>query len=827
MSLISGSSVTGAGSVAAYQIERSLRFNSADSAYLSRTFSAASTNVDKQTVSFWFKRSQLTNTSDTVLNNSLITQFGSGGNYPTYELGFEPSSDQLVFMNRSASATYNYRLVTTQQFRDPSAWYHLVIAYDSSLATSTDRIKMWINGTQITAFSTATYPAQNLDSQLANNAFSQPTDIGGFAGSRYFTGYMTEINFIDGQALTPSDFGETDTNTGVWKPKAFSGTYGTNGFYLKFADNSNTTAATLGKDSSGNGNNWTPNNFSVTAGAGNDSLVDSPTSYGTDTGVGGEVRGNYATLNPLAPSSYVTISNGNLTATGNTSTNSGMAVATIGVATGKIVWEETITTVSGNFPGVGATTVILQDGNGQNPAASNTQGVYYRANGTVYKNSASLVGTYATFSNGDVVRFELDADALTCAIYKNNTLIVTVTGLTAGTFYPSNVNYNSSVTNSNFGQRPFANTANSGFKALCTQNLPTPTIGATSTTQANDYFNPILWTGDGVNPRSFTGIGFQPDMVWSKSRSQPYSHGLYDVVRGAGGNKRLYSNETYPENGIAVAEGTAYGSLTSFDSDGFSVNAGTINNIWFNSNNETYVAWNWKANGAGSSNTAGTITSTVSANTTSGFSIVTYTGNGSSGATIGHGLGVAPSFYIVKNRNTANKDWECYHISLGNTNRIRLNQTAAADTGGTMWANTSPTSTVFSVGVDADVNQNTYTYVAYCFAPVAGYSAFGSYTGNGSTDGPFVYTGFRPKYLLLKLTNTTGSWQVKDSARNTYNVTNLTLYPNLSNAEASDIQVDFLSNGFKLRSSTGENANGNIVIYAAFAESPFKYSLAR
>ena len=830
MSLISGSSVTGAGSVAAYQIERSLRFNSADSAYLSRTFSAASTNVDKQTVSFWFKRSQLTNTSDTVLNNSLITQFGSGGNYPTYELGFEPSSDQLVFMNRSASATYNYRLVTTQQFRDPSAWYHLVIAYDSSLATSTDRIKMWINGTQITAFSTATYPAQNLDSQLANNAFSQPTDIGGFAGSRYFTGYMTEINFIDGQALTPSDFGETDTNTGVWKPKAFSGTYGTNGFYLKFADNSNTTAATLGKDSSGNGNNWTPNNFSVTAGAGNDSLVDSPTSYGTDTGVGGEVRGNYATLNPLAPSSYVTISNGNLTATGNTSTNSGMAVATIGVATGKIVWEETITTVSGNFPGVGATTVILQDGNGQNPAASNTQGVYYRANGTVYKNSASLVGTYATFSNGDVVRFELDADALTCAIYKNNTLIVTVTGLTAGTFYPSNVNYNSSVTNSNFGQRPFANTANSGFKALCTQNLPTPTIGATSTTQANDYFNAVLWTGANTSAgNSVTGVGFSPDFVWAKIRSQGYANLLYDRLRGTGGTAELSSNETSAEGGTTASE---RGYLNSFDSDGFSSVVGTNgDNLYFNQTSQTYVAWNWKANGAGSSNTAGTITSTVSANTTSGFSIVTYTGNVTSGATVGHGLGVAPSMVIIKWRTGGStQPWVVYHISTGNSAFCTLNTTNASSSLGGVGVlnNTTPGSSVITLGDYSGTNGSGTTYVAYCFAPVAGYSAFGSFTGNGSNDGPFVYTGFRPRYVMIKISSSTGSWVVYDSVRATYNVMDKELYPNISDAEGANAFLEFTSNGFKVRSGAATwNANNSTNIYACFAESPFKYSLAR
>jgi len=282
------------------------------------------------------------------------------------------------------------------------------------------------------------------------------------------------------------------------------------------------------------------------------------------------------------------------------------------------------------------------------------------------------------------------------------------------------------------------------------------------------------------------------------------------------------------------------GYLTAFNLDGFSL--GTDAN--YNGSARTYIAWNWNAGGSNQTISVGqyatspanvpSIASTVRANTTSGFSIVTYTGNGSSGATIGHGLGVAPSFYVVKNRGSANKDWECYHISLGNTKRIRLNVTAAADTGGTMWANTSPTSTVFSVGSDADVNASTNTYVAYCFAPVAGYSAFGSYTGNGSTDGPFVYTGFRPRYILTKVSSTTGSWLIHDTVRDPYNVSNLELQADTSLAEyntntagAGD-RFDILSNGFKNRSSnSGANASGTTYIYAAFAEAPFKYALAR
>jgi hypothetical protein len=814
---------TGIGPVTGYNIERSLRFNNADSAYLSRTFSAASTNVDKQTVSFWFKRSQLTNTSDTVLNNSLITQFGSGGNYPTYELGFEPSSDQLVFMNRSASATYNYRLVTTQQFRDPSAWYHLVIAYDSSLATSTDRIKMWINGTQITAFSTATYPAQNLDSQLANNAFSQPTNIGGFAGSRYFTGYMTEINFIDGQALTPSDFGETDSNTGVWKPKAFSGTYGTNGFYLKFADNSGTTSTTLGKDSSGNGNNWTPNNFSVTAGVGNDSLVDSPTSYGTDTGVGGTVRGNYATFNALTTTGN-TLTNGNLDAAAAAAAWRG-SFSTIGVSSGK--WYMEFTIVGGTF----ARQII---GIALNSAVNSASfyGYGFVSGGQLMGRSVGAIpvdyssGTLTSlspttdFDNGDVVGLCIDADAGKLWVFKNNTIIEgTVNGTANVTWtanslvFPVASMYSGDSVYANFGQRAFAYTAPSGFKALCTQNLPTPTIGATSTTQANDYFNAVLYTGNGTS-QTITGVGFQPDFVWAKGRSFADFHVLEDVIRGA--TKSLSSD-------LTTAEVTRSTALTAFTSDGFSVGSDTL----LNYNANTFVAWNWKANGAGSSNTAGSITSTVSASTTSGFSIVTWTGTGSN-ATVGHGLGVAPSMIISKVRTTTD-NWIVGHEAIPSspwTKCLFLNTTGGINTNAAYWNNTAPTSSVFTTGTWFYGSEN---YVAYCFAPVAGYSAFGSYTGNGSSDGPFAYLGFRPEFVLLKRSSAAGNnWLIYDSARDTYNVVAKDLYPNTSGAEASGTNMDFLSNGFKIRASGDtHNGSGSTYIYAAFAESPFKYALAR
>jgi hypothetical protein len=313
--------------------------------------------------------------------------------------------------------------------------------------------------------------------------------------------------------------------------------------------------------------------------------------------------------------------------------------------------------------------------------------------------------------------------------------------------------------------------------------------------------------------------GFQPDWTWIKCRSNPEYHSLFDSVRGAGYDLR--SNTT-------AAEVYAIDTLSSFNSTSFSLGIDVLG-YGVNTSTRTYVAWNWKANGSGSSNTAGSITSTVSANTTSGFSVVTYTGNATSGATVGHGLGVAPSMIILKIRSTTG-DWPVYHVSTGNTKAMYLDLTLGQ--GGDFtgaWNNTTPTSTVFTLGNSTETNASAGTFVAYCFAPVAGYSAFGSYTGNGSADGPFVYTGMRPAYILFKCSSASGeNWIIFDTTRSPYNVAQALLYPNLSNAEDNSRSIDILSNGFKVRdTSTGVNASGATYIYIAFAQNPFKYSLAR
>jgi hypothetical protein len=348
--------------------------------------------------------------------------------------------------------------------------------------------------------------------------------------------------------------------------------------------------------------------------------------------------------------------------------------------------------------------------------------------------------------------------------------------------------------------------------------MPTPTIPA-----GNLFMNATTYTGTGATlsvTNGTPGASFQPDFVWIKNRTVAWDNILVNSVVGVGYN--LVSNST----GAEVASGY----VSSANSNGFTVGADPR----VNGSTNALVGWQWKAGGTAVSNTSGTITSQVSANTTSGFSVVTYTGTGAVGATVGHGLGVAPKMIIQKTRSngTSDDNWHVYHASIGNTGALSLNTTSATSTSAVWWNNTSPTSSVFTIGGSGAAgytNNSGSTYVTYCWSEVAGYSAFGSYTGNGSTDGPFVYLGFRPRFLLLKSSSAAGTnWVLTDSSRNTYNVVDGLLFPNLSDAETIVTECDFLSNGFKIRGTvSGINGSGSTYIYAAFAENPFKYANAR
>ena len=771
-----------------YDINNSLRFRRSASAYLNRT-PASSGSQTTWTYSTWFKRGAL------GLDQILITAGATNNDTNCYIT----SSDKIYWFNR-ASATMNGIKETTQVFRDSSAWYHIMLVWDTTQGTASNRMKIYVNGSQVTAFSSSTDPASSTtsfwNSNVSNKIASDVT-----AGSNTLDGYLTEINFIDGQALTPSSFGETDTTTGSWKPKAYTGTYGTNGFYLKFSDIATTSGsnAGLGKDFSGNANYWTTNNISVTAGTTYDAMIDSPTLTSATVA-------NYPTLNPLSNTS--TLTEANLTATNILLAGTTMATP----SSGKYYFEYTQTTSipSGSlWVGVASNTSAIAD--------NQLQGYAYASDGRKVAYNSYTSGYGATWTTGDVIGCALDLDNQTITFYKNNTSQGTAfTSITQQPYVFALSAGGAASTKGgsiNCGQRPFTYTPPTGFVRLNTYNLPDSTIK-----KGNTVMDATTYTGTGATQVVTNSGSMKPDLVWLKSRSVARDHRLMDTVRGI--NLGLQSDLTNAEY-----TGTA---LSSINSNGFTLNTTDNQNV----SAETYIAWQWQAGqGSTSSNTNGSITSTVSVNATAGFSVVTYTGTGAN-ATVGHGLGVAPKMYIVKNRSAGSTNWVVYHASLGATKWIELSQTTAAQTSSSLWNDTAPTSTVFSVGNAPAANGSTNSMVAYCWAAIAGYSAFTSYTGNNSDDGPFVYLGFRPKFVMIKDANAAGYWAIFDSNRATYNVVAPYLQAQSSAAEVTIYSnVDFLANGIKLRAnnanSAQNNLSGNTYIVAAWAENPFKNSNAR
>jgi len=580
----------------------------------------------------------------------------------------------------------------------------------------------------------------------------------------------------------------------------------------------------LGIDRSGNNNNWTVNNITIA-----DQMVDSPTN-------------NFATLNPLNSNGSPTYLEGNLKYTNGY--NYGI-YGTMGMSSGKWYWENitegtSITVILG---------IVHEDslhdtfdnayGGGMNDYGGSSKARGYLSLDGSKLDDSSKTSYALSFAGTDVMGIAFDADNGTLIFYKNGVSQGTsFTSLPSGTWFPLIHTFGNYYNIANFGQDSsfagnktaqgnqdsnsigdFYYTPPSGFLALCTSNLPAVAV------VPSEHFNTVLYTGDD-STNSITGVGFQPDFVWLKNRSAATNHRLYNSLTyggpysaGASGSKYLRSNTT-------DAELTgSYKSLISLDSDGFTVHSTGSDT---NRASDNYVAWNWKANGSGSSNTDGSITSTVSANVDSGFSIVSYTGTGTAGATIGHGLSKAPEMVIVKSRSLSGKNWPTYHIATGNTNRTKLNATDATGSS-SAWNNTTPSASLITLGSQSEVNTASATQIAYCFHSVDGYSKVGSYTGNGNADGTFVYTGFRPAFVMAKVSTAgTHGWGIYNSKSKTYNYLGNVLQANATNAEMTSEFLDFTSNGFKHRtSSTWNNGSGQTYIYIAFAETPFKFSNAR
>ena len=560
-----------------------------------------------------------------------------------------------------------------------------------------------------------------------------------------------------------------------------------------------------------------------------DCLVDVPNAVtadadATDT-TGGYQRGNYCTMNPLDSTIGSNLTNGNLDAAGSSNWSAGHARGTIGLTSGKWFWEVTRTGGSGGTAQIGFANraASLTETYGTLPANSWT---FFFNNGTEILRPSGGGASYFSGSAmgvGDTAGIALDMDNKTAVFYKNGTAGATIDLSATSTGSTDNIDelfpwvgvYNSNVS-ANFGQMRFKYPIPSGYAALNTTAMPAATIEDGSTA-----FGVVTYTGDGNSPRDITGFNFSPDLVWYKQRNSVRDHQWYDSVRGSGTNKSLASNTTYAEN---ANDDELYGYLSAFNSDGFEVTTGSTNDNYNNNSGSTYVAWAWDAGSSTVSNTDGSITSSVRANQSAGFSIVTYSAGDQAG-TVGHGLNAAPEFIIAKGRN-ANLGWKIYHSALGRGGFLEFD-TDAFYSFSNYWGS-SITNSTFGISAGGDIALN--NMVAYCFAPVAGYSAIGSYEGNSASgypdaDGPFVYTGMRPAFVMLKDADASESWVIYDTARNTFNVLDDQLYPNSYNAEASgdNREIDVYSNGFKIRSNGGfVNTSGNTYIYYAVAENPFQ-----
>lgn len=573
-----------------------------------------------------------------------------------------------------------------------------------------------------------------------------------------------------------------------------SGTY----IYMAFADK---REAAFYLDQSGNNNDWTNNNMQES-----DISLDHP-------------QNNFSTVDRIG-SVAGTFSEGNLKYVSSADTGN----STMGLASGAFYFEVLVSSSNNTYVGVIDISVGMNPNRGGGWTSHGA--IAYKANGDEYEleigGSATTRSYGSSYTSGDIIGVACDVDADTVTFYKNGVSQGTTTEgpsyISSGGVYGAMLYGNTSTHIANFGQDSsfagnevaqgytdengfgdFYYEPPAGYLALCTQNLPDPDI-----TDGTEHFNTVLYTGTGAD-NSLTGVGFQPDFTWIKCRSTASTaHNLYDVVRGATKYLQSHSN---------AAEGTLATSLKSFDTDGFTVGSWSEANF----SGRTFAAWNWKAGGTGVANTDGSISSTVSANQTAGFSIVTFSGGS---GTVGHGLSEAPELIIEKKTDTTS-DWLAGTTVIDGTyDYVRLNTTAAKANS----AVTAPTSSVFTPNTGAN------DVIAYCFHSVEGYSKIGSFTGNGSTNGPLVYTGFRPAFILWKRSSATSNWLIWDDARSPHNVVDDVLFPDSSSAESTNTAygIDMLSNGFKMRTSNSTiNGSGSTYVYMAFAESPFKYSNAR
>ena len=826
-------------SIYSHPINQSLRFERGDTAYLGKTFGSAASSNQIYTFSFWAKPCGDYGTVQNILSSiNAGAGTGEGANNFSFYLG-----GQFYYGTENGGENaYTKRL-----FNDHSAWYHFCVQYDSTQSTATDRLKIYINGVNIpqgsdnwtsAGFGFPETPGLNsvMTSVNQNGRFNsigaQVTNVSRY----YYNGYLAEVIMLDGVTTDCTAFGEFVD--GVWIPKEYSGSFGNNGYHLDFADSS-----AIGNDVSGNNNDW-----SVTDLVASDVVPDSPTN-------------NFATFNALDVSGTgLTYSEGNLKAE-RTSSSFAQAYSSFSFNSGKWYAEFLLDTGNSGVGVIAGTT---------NPGANRYMGQdsytygYYSDGRKVNNGSYTSYGdsyTTAADGSGDVVGVYIDADNGNIYFSKNGTVqnsgTAAFTSVT-GPFRFAIASESSCFHIANFGQDDtFAGLKTSGsaaasdsnsigkfydtiglsdYLAPCTSNLPDITIGPGQDTQADDHFNTVLYTGTGSNI-SVSGVGFSPNWVWLKSRSSAYDNMIFDTVRG--------TNKILKSNGAAAEITTVSTTLLSFDSDGFTY--GTEASV--NTASSTNVGWNWK--GGGSANTfnvdgtgygsasdaslsGGDLTPTgASINTTAGFGIIGYTGNGSATQTIKHGLSSPPEFIIIKDRdsNSNNNQWQISSSVVGDDYAYF---TSAAFTGTGLSIPTSGDATTITLGRNGTnlTNESGDDFIMYCFHSVEGYSKFGTYEGNAAADGTFVFTGFRPAWIMVKETDASGFWMIQDNKIYPINDGDTRSLAANDTATESTIsgrgnEMDILSNGFKMRASTGDFNASNTHVYLAFAEQPFKFANAR
>ena len=817
MGKFTGHSITSDSALGSAVIERSLKFNRGDEAYLETTLGLG--NPYTWTLSIWVKK---------AVNgeHQAILASGDSSVYTMVNFG---NSDRLKFTNWPGSNAGVY--ITTRKFRDPTAWYHIVAIWDSGNSTAGDRMRLYVNGVRETAFDQSDNPNQNQNSVINGNTQGGSTwgngkhRIGRFSNYADNSGcYYAEVNFVDGIALDPSYFGYTDFQTGLWRPKKYEGSYNTNGFHLEFKNTS--VNPTYGIDKSPNGNDFTATNLSVSAGVGDDSSLDTPSN-------------NFCTLNPLKtnPSARITFTEGNLQHNGVSGNNHLRSTSTMAVGSGK--WYVEFKFISGYETSNDTVQFGICTSGGHRD--SNNDSLYYENSinfktlrytmaGTFYVTSAnstsSTTSGLTTFANGDVMGIALDMDNYKFYISKNGTFFSNGTGtqdpvtganpLYSGSHLSSRRHqgwffsisgYSAQVVTADFGQQGFDYTPPTGFKSVCSKNME-PELSP-AIIDPEKHFKCIVYSGTGSTNQIDT-IGFKPDLVWVKRKDDSSYHILTDSINGAG--NYFVSN---------TADGLSSGGsqlINQFRDNGFQV--GTENAV--NNSSGTYSAWCWKAGGAKVANTDGSINSQVSANTEAGFSIVQYTGTGASG-TVGHGLGRSPRIIFFRNHNGEGHDWNVYYNTPqgygAGVRYLQLN-TNIIGTYATNKYDGTAQSTTLTVNTAADNNQSGQTITAYCWAQIPGYSRIGIYRGNGNDDGEFVHTGFRPRWVWVKNLDATQNWQVWDAARETENEMDQVYEFNSQNnsGSSSNTAIDFLSNGFKHRTSFQRSNSTADFLFMAIAE---------